>query len=310
MESWCVLVSLLTNRIQSYNYSFEFKIYLRLFSGISFIIIDTIIGILIMILISNNVSYILGLSHTYFKGIHIEQLNQDLEWMMGFPAGFKTYRQLNYVIGFTISQLIYFWNIFTTILTPFEPLFLQVTSVFGFFGFSFVVCLVNDLINIFTIHIYFTYKLMTFFYRAFQYVISHCYRIMKDRQPDATTNKNLDHFYSLDYKILALSVFILLIAAYPTILMYYIAYLFITVVIYLIKIILNGIVHTLNIFPLYILYSYYGNKDYFPNQISLTIQKVQEKQKVAQVAKQYKQILINLDTKTISPSFVFAQFQK
>ena len=75
-------------------------------------------------------------------------------------------------------------NIWTTILTPFEPLFLKFTSIFGFFGFSFVVCLLNDLINLITIHTYFIYKFMMLFYRYTQKAIGLAYKIMKDKKTD------------------------------------------------------------------------------------------------------------------------------
>jgi len=44
-----------------------------------------------------------------FSGIHITSLNKDVEWLMGFPFGLKTYRDLNILLGWIISNFIDIW---------------------------------------------------------------------------------------------------------------------------------------------------------------------------------------------------------
>jgi hypothetical protein len=71
---------------------------------------------------------------------------------MGDPAGLKTNKSLNKIMGFLISKLFILWNYFTTFGTPFEPYLVTFMAFFGFFGISFVFCIINDLINVLTLH--------------------------------------------------------------------------------------------------------------------------------------------------------------
>ena len=73
---------------------------------------------------------------------------------MGDPAGLKTNKHLNKIMGFLVSKLFILWNYFTTFATPFEPYLVTFMGFFGFFGISFVFCIINDIINILTLHMF------------------------------------------------------------------------------------------------------------------------------------------------------------
>ncbi len=103
MHSWPILVNILTNKHQSYKYSFVLKVYFRLFSGLTYIMFDMIFGLLSITLILYNVNNILEFCHRYFSSIHIESLSQEVEWLKGLPAGVKTYKDLNLILGYLIS---------------------------------------------------------------------------------------------------------------------------------------------------------------------------------------------------------------
>ncbi|EGR30932.1 hypothetical protein IMG5_120970 [Ichthyophthirius multifiliis] len=231
IQSWKILLKILKNKDQGYQYSFILKIYMQLFSGITYIAIDTILGILSIFFIVYNVSNILGFIHQYFSGIHIDELEKEVEWLMGDPAGLKTNKSLNKIMGFLISKLFILWNYFTTFGTPFEPYLVTFLSFFGFFGISFVFCIINDLINILTLHIYIIYKLLLIIYKEVMNLIIFFFKVMKG-QIKQYNKKEI----TWDQKVISLIFFFFLVSMFPTISVYYYSYLFIVLFVYMIKV--------------------------------------------------------------------------
>jgi hypothetical protein len=60
---------------------------------------DTILGVVSLLFLYFNVSTLLDFIHKYGSTIHIEVLSKEIEWLMGFPAGLKTNKPLNSVLG-------------------------------------------------------------------------------------------------------------------------------------------------------------------------------------------------------------------
>jgi hypothetical protein len=76
---------------------------------------------------------------------------------MGFPLGLKTNKNLSKLLGKVLYSIIYLWNNYTTIATPFEYILVIILCFFGFSGFSLVIAFTIDLIGILTFHVYFIY---------------------------------------------------------------------------------------------------------------------------------------------------------
>lgn len=45
--------------------------------------------------------------HQYGETIHLNFLKQEIEWLMGFPLGLKTNKNLSKLVGKIHSQIIY-----------------------------------------------------------------------------------------------------------------------------------------------------------------------------------------------------------
>ena len=143
--------------------------------------VDTLLGVSSMLFIYFNVSNLLRFVHQYGSAIHIEVLFKEVEWLMGVPAGLKTNRPLNYVLGQFILYVIQAWNHLTTFLTPYEQYLLEVMLLFCLFGLTFEIALASDFINLLTIHVYYLYRGIMRFYREVINFIVTLYRFSQDR---------------------------------------------------------------------------------------------------------------------------------
>jgi len=77
----------------------------------------------------------------------------------------------------------------TTLLTPLEHYLVNFFSIFGIVGCSFLLCLVNDLITFFSLHVYFIYKVLRALYKFTLEAIKMMYFIMKDKELNIVSQK-------------------------------------------------------------------------------------------------------------------------
>ena len=69
-----------------------------------------ILGVVSLLFLYYNIASILHFGHIYGSKIHIEVLSQEVEWLMGFPAGLKTNKNMNLFLGGLSLRIIEFWN--------------------------------------------------------------------------------------------------------------------------------------------------------------------------------------------------------
>jgi len=72
---------------------------------------------------------------------------------MGFPLGLKTNKNLSKLVGKILYLIIYLWNYYTTLATPFEHLLVNWLCLLGVSGFSLVVSLMVDILGLLTMHV-------------------------------------------------------------------------------------------------------------------------------------------------------------
>ena len=117
-------------------------------------IFDILLGIASLLFLYYNISKILEFGHNYGSKIHIDVLSQEVEWLMGFPAGLKTNKNLNHFLGSLSLKIIYIWNYFTTFATPYEAILIRLVAISGILGFSIEMALISDFIQLITLHMY------------------------------------------------------------------------------------------------------------------------------------------------------------
>jgi len=153
MQKWSTLLAILNSKTQSSNYVFVFQAYTKLYSGLTFMIVDTLLGLIFTYALYQNTSNLLRIIHSLFQGIHIEELIDKVHWLMGLPSGFKPNPNFNFILGKFFIFLLNLWDVYTTYITPFEALFLKVFSFYGLCGLSFVLVIGKEVIRIYTLHV-------------------------------------------------------------------------------------------------------------------------------------------------------------
>ena len=77
-------------------------------------VLDIILGFLCLIYLRTQTTSALNVLHYIGKGLQLEVLKQQTEWLMGLPGGFHPNPNLSQFLGCAILDLIYIWNYMST----------------------------------------------------------------------------------------------------------------------------------------------------------------------------------------------------
>lgn len=107
-------------------------------------------------------------------------MQQEVEWLMGFPLGLKTNDNLNHILGQSIIHIIFIWENITTYFNSIERYIIQSFAYFNLLGLSISLVLVSDFLDFLNMHLKFLYLVLSKIYKLiFSSLVSH-YRITQD----------------------------------------------------------------------------------------------------------------------------------
>jgi len=82
---------------------------IKFYTRISRIFFDLIIGIFVMALAYFYYADVLKMLHTFGARLHIDRLRSNVDWLMGFPSGFKPNIELDQFVGKLLLQIFDYW---------------------------------------------------------------------------------------------------------------------------------------------------------------------------------------------------------
>eukprot|EP01138_Halocafeteria_seosinensis_P006969 gb/GECG01007127.1/.p1 GENE.gb/GECG01007127.1/~~gb/GECG01007127.1/.p1 ORF type:complete len:813 (+),score=57.74 gb/GECG01007127.1/:1-2439(+) len=130
--------------------------HIAVYSSMSLALLDVVLGLCLgLYLMANSFEsgpVLRGLHHLV-RITHIEVLKNNIEWLMGVPAGFKFNQALSYRLGCINLEAIDAWDTITTLLTPWEPVIVLGIGMCGVFGITLIFALTTDILNFATFHI-------------------------------------------------------------------------------------------------------------------------------------------------------------
>eukprot|EP01017_Pseudomicrothorax_dubius_P034687 TRINITY_DN4780_c0_g2_i2.p1 TRINITY_DN4780_c0_g2~~TRINITY_DN4780_c0_g2_i2.p1 ORF type:complete len:503 (+),score=54.30 TRINITY_DN4780_c0_g2_i2:420-1928(+) len=271
--------TILQRDIENINYSFVLKVYLKIYSSILFLILDTCLGVLLIYLIMTYDASVLSTIHKYGSAYHIDVLSADVEWLKGLPIGFKSNRNLNHFIGNSISIVLRVWNQFTTLVTPYEVTLLKFFSCFGWFGLSSFCSFVLEVIDFLTIHLSYIQRVLRKLHRFHLKNISTFFHMIKTRKWNIEKKKYEDFDFKWADRMTALILFILLTNCAPTIAMYYMWISLLILMIRLFKSVLSFLLEMYSRFPLCAIIHFIMENEVYPRIACFEFEKIKQPSK-------------------------------
>ncbi len=157
-----------------------------------------------------------------------------LDWLMGWPAGFKFNANLTRFLGRVFLLLLRTWQsirnyslvIYLQFLViirfriPFEVVNTVILLV-KYLGFSVIVSIAVDLFSVATLHIRFFHRLIGILYRAYFCALLSLFRLFQGRKWNVLRHRVDSTAYSMDQLLVGMLLFAILWCTFPTICAYY-----------------------------------------------------------------------------------------
>ncbi|XP_053203564.1 phosphatidylinositol N-acetylglucosaminyltransferase subunit Q-like [Panonychus citri] len=157
----------------------------------------------------------------------VEQLIYNL---IGMPAGLKLNRPLNTALGNFFLYHIHIWKAYITLIRPFLSLVLDLLGLISFFGITFVLSFFSDLISLASIHIYCFYGYAARLYCFQLSGLISLWRLFRGKKWNNLKHRVDSYSYGHDQLFIGTVCFTILIFLLPTILLYYIVFLFLRLI--------------------------------------------------------------------------------
>ena len=80
------------------------------------LVIDAVLGVLVLSFVIGFPDLCFEFSNYLGSNLHLDNLQQKIHWLLGFPAGFKPNENLGIFMGNIVLNMIKKWNFITSAL--------------------------------------------------------------------------------------------------------------------------------------------------------------------------------------------------
>ena len=224
-------------------YNFHWSLYFDLLLGFS-------LGLLILL----NYSFLSNYFNDLLVSNYVVYFETYIDWLMGYPAGFKLNGSLTRFLGQMHMWLLSLWKPHLASL-PIEMVMwaLGVMGMMG--GASLVTCAVVDLINLIVIPLHVSYKIAARLFNLELVVMASLFRLFRGKKWNVLRARLDSADYDLDQLLLGTILFSVLVFVFPTITVYYTLFLFSILTKNLLIVALGGLTWIITDLPLYAIFN-------------------------------------------------------
>lgn len=217
------------------------------------------------------VRLILASIHTVGENLHIDMLRTWIEWLMGLPAGLKLNHFAGKKIGGAVLSCISFWEYVTTFLTPFEPAIVVVVGMFGLGGFSLLLAVASDVLELATIHLFTLYAQFAWLHNRQMGLLGSLWKLFRGKKQNVLRSRVDSNDYDIAQLLLGTLFFTMVFFLFPTTLVYYVFFLVVWLGILSVRSVLWWLMTLMNNLPIYALYCAVAARHRIPGGVRLSL---------------------------------------
>lgn len=227
---------------------------LRCQNTLSAIAIDILFGLLILY----HMHQWLATGHVFdlflFSAETImNQLQTLIRWLMGVPAGLKLNQPLTTALGSFFLYHIHLWRTFITVIKPVLAYMMETISILGYFGVTFQLSMLSDLISLATFHIYCFYVYAARLYNLHLSGLVSLWRLVRGRKWNPLRRRVDSCHYTVDQLFLGTLLFMILLFLLPTTMLYYVVFSTLRLGVLTVLGIINRLTTMVNTAPVYVM---------------------------------------------------------
>ncbi|XP_049951238.1 phosphatidylinositol N-acetylglucosaminyltransferase subunit Q [Schistocerca serialis cubense] len=181
----------------------------------------------------------------------VTTLRDLLHWLMGVPAGLKLNYALNNMLGKFFLYHINLWWMFLVLCKPCLDLAVHMLTWLGCLGLTFQICLLADLLDLVSFHVYCIYVYAARLYSVQLSGLVALWRLFLGRKWNPLRERVDSCKYSNDQLFVGTLAFTILLFLLPTTLMYYVVFATLRLLVLIFRGVLAHFTWLLRAFPAY-----------------------------------------------------------
>ncbi|XP_071797344.1 phosphatidylinositol N-acetylglucosaminyltransferase subunit Q-like [Asterias amurensis] len=219
---------------------------------LSFLVIDTLLGMILMWWILHNNRPVLWTEWIISSANNTaESLQKLLQWLMGAPAGLKLNSALAQFLGQFFLYHVYLWIGYLSIMEPILSSVIWCMSLTGCLGVSVCLAVASDMASMLTFHIYCFYVYAARLYRFQLTGLLALSRLFRGKKWNVLRKRVDTCNYDVDQLFIGTLLFTILLFLFPTTTLFYAVFTGLRLAVIVLKGVLIKTVEVLRRFPAY-----------------------------------------------------------
>eukprot|EP01132_Coremiostelium_polycephalum_P003925 gene3925-4901_t len=246
-------------------------LYVDFWNNVFLMIDDVVLGICAGLLLNYLSGHVLQLIGRLNFLLNNDMLKSLILWLMGWPGGFKLNENLDKFLGRLVLYYIDKWNLITATISPHGITFLQIICLTGIFGLSFLISVLIDLFDIFTLHISVFYSVAARFYLLQLVLLNSLWNLFRGVKFNPLRKRIDSCDFDIYQLLLGTLLFTLIFFLFPTTAIYYFFFALFKSGVSFIKGLFALLLHLLKSFPLYNIFLHISNPNFLPGGVVFTV---------------------------------------
>jgi len=190
--------------------------WVHFYNEIVLLVMDFVMGIFLGVFVWNNPQWVFEQSVRVHNFIRYDFSQSYIEWLMGWPAGFKLNEELDLFLGNIFLLYIDNWSVIALYLAKAFPIVIKIISIFGLFGMSSVMALISDIVAFLNMHIYWLYTAIAKAISVQLSALSSLWLLFRGKKRNVLKNRIDSCNYTIDQLLLGTLLFCVLVFLLPT----------------------------------------------------------------------------------------------
>jgi hypothetical protein len=230
---------------------------LSLYTSISIVILDVLVGILVALIIFYKPHAIFEPIQKAYLYLNNHILQSVVSWLMGSPAGLQMNRNLVIFLGTVSLTVVSYWDaiVLSLITSDYIDMEFRIAIVLGLFSVTGVSVLLSALIDLSSLvffHIFFVYAGLTRLWHLTVRVIFTFTQLFRGKKYNILKLRVDGHEFDLEQLILGTVFLAIVVFMLPSVIVCYLAFMLLWVGVLLLQLLLRAGVSVFSFFPVYL----------------------------------------------------------
>jgi hypothetical protein len=231
------------------------RIRMSLFSSVSIVVFDLVVGVCIAWLVMHHPHAIFSPLDRAYVYLNHGMLQSVVSWLMGSPVGLQMNRNLVLFMGTITLTMVSYWDALISVFV--YPVVVSigieyVIAIVSMFGVSFLLSVLIDITSMMFFHVFFVYVGTTRLWSLTIQIISSLIHLFQGKKYNILKHRVDKHEFDIEQLILGTVFLAIVLFLTPTVFVFYASFVFLWLAVLLLQFALRAGISFFSFFPIYL----------------------------------------------------------